>query len=517
MGNVSINSPSSADASTLNGHPISSNGSAGIPVIPVNNGILEAGVGIDFHSDNGNSDFAMRLVYDENTKSMVLQHNGTAEPGILTANINGNALYLNGYADTQFMKVIKLDGSTAQDADAFMWPQDSSGSATAYICNNWANVPLAKNSQKTPQGTLILYPFGRNTTTGQVWCRQVFISAYDGRTYHRFADSKRIGEWVYEGEYCGENLLINPDFRINQSLVDTWHDTTLAHTTLICDGWRLYGGGSSSSSEGTVDATATITDSGLLVTNSSSKFSTAIYQVFPYANLSDFAFAGLENMDATVTYTLSVGYTTSANVQRTLSLTFTIDGSQTENCALCQPYTSSECQIRPWLRVAEKSINLECWVLPGNSITINYAKLELGAAATKFVHPNPQDELFKCQRHRQMLYKIPNGDKKSNFAIGCVTKVSSGTVSASFLVPLTRPLYKIPTLVMSNATDFAIGYHDASYQATSVSIRQVTNVYAMLLLTATTMPSTTAVGDLVTLALYNDTAGTAKIIFNADA
>lgn len=162
-------------------------------------------------------------------------------------------------------------------------------------------------------------------------------------------------------KFSNPNLLINPDFKINQRGSSTY-TTTSESPIYTVDRWMLSRGKATVNS----DKTVTITCTGG-TTNKEGYFQQK-----------------LENA-------ISGAYTVSMEVVRISgTVRIAIDGewkTVTSGKNVFQGVNSGN---------NFNSVGLQLAV--GASITLKYMKLEQGSVATTFVAPNPADELIKCQR-----------------------------------------------------------------------------------------------------------------------
>lgn len=170
-------------------------------------------------------------------------------------------------------------------------------------------------------------------------------------------------------KFSNPNLLINPDFRINQRGNSTY--TTSSESSIYTvDRWMLVRGKATVNSDGTVTVTAT---SG--TTNKEGYFQQK-----------------LENA-------ISGAYTVSMEVVRISgTVRIAIDGAWktvTSGKNVFQGVNSSN---------NFNSVGLQLAV--GASITLKYMKLEQGSVATLFIAPNPAEELEKCLRFSRYIPTI---------------------------------------------------------------------------------------------------------------
>jgi hypothetical protein len=174
-------------------------------------------------------------------------------------------------------------------------------------------------------------------------------------------------------KFSNPNLLINPDFKINQRGNSTY--TTSSESSIYTvDRWMLARGKATVNSDGTVTVTAT---SG--TTNKEGYFQQK-----------------LENA-------ISGAYTVSMEVVRISgTVRIAIDGAWetvTSGKNVFQGVNSSN---------NFNSVGLQLAV--GASITLKYMKLEQGSVATLFIAPNPAEELENClrfSRYIPTIYCVP--------------------------------------------------------------------------------------------------------------
>lgn len=174
-------------------------------------------------------------------------------------------------------------------------------------------------------------------------------------------------------KFSNPNLLINPDFKVNQRGNSTY--TTSSESSIYTvDRWMLARGKATVNSDGTVTVTAT---SG--TTNKEGYFQQK-----------------LENA-------ISGAYTVSMEVVRISgTVRIAIDGAWktvTNGINVFQGVNSSN---------NFNSVGLQLAV--GASITLKYMKLEQGSVATLFIAPNPAEELEKClrfSRYIPTIYCVP--------------------------------------------------------------------------------------------------------------
>jgi hypothetical protein len=166
-------------------------------------------------------------------------------------------------------------------------------------------------------------------------------------------------------KFSNPNLLINPDFKINQR-GETSYTSAVAQTIKIVysvDRWCLYGHSLTVNSDKSVTITPTTYSDGALIQN-------------------------LETpVDGDITVQV---YAVGVSGTATVSVRPSDDSSTTEIGTL-----------KNGLNTFTFSRGIKKLVIRVNSgtLTLKYAKVEQGKVATSFVAPNPADELIKCQRY----------------------------------------------------------------------------------------------------------------------
>lgn len=206
-------------------------------------------------------------------------------------------------------------------------------------------------------------------------------------------------------KFSNPNLLINPDFKINQRGSSTY-TTTSESPIYTVDRWMLSRGKATVNSDGTVTVTAT---GG--TTNKEGYFQQKLENAISGA------------------YTVSMEVVSISGTVR-----IAIDGewkTVTSGKNVFQGVNSSN---------NFDSVGLQLSV--GASITLKYMKLEQGKVATEFIAPNYADELIKCKRFFQVL----------NVFEGFVASVSYWNLYTKFYVGAMRTTS--PTIIsnVSSAT-----------------------------------------------------------------
>lgn len=171
--------------------------------------------------------------------------------------------------------------------------------------------------------------------------------------------------------FSNPNLLINPDFRINQRGQEVYNGAAYTYTI---DRWTVYNS----------NTTVTKTSNGVTCSPCNSPFSTFGQRIehlqkgqytvsFSVSNLTDHIYLSAQTKDKQ--YLLEIFDTTGVH-----SATFTID-TDIDNL-------------------------LVYFYARANDFSLQWAKLELGSIATPFIPPDPATELMKCQRY----YETGTGD-----------------------------------------------------------------------------------------------------------
>lgn len=160
-------------------------------------------------------------------------------------------------------------------------------------------------------------------------------------------------------KFSNPNLLINPDFKINQRGQATY-ETSGAGQIYSVDRWRLGRGKVTVNSDGTVTVTAT----------GGTTNEEGYYQQY------------LENA-------ISGDYTVSMEV---------ISVSGAVRIAIDGAWKNIKSGLNVFHGITGTgAVGLQ--LANGASITLKWVKLEQGSVATPFVAPNPAEELIKCQRY----------------------------------------------------------------------------------------------------------------------
>lgn len=184
--------------------------------------------------------------------------------------------------------------------------------------------------------------------------------------------------------FSNPNLLINPDFKINQR-GETSYTSAVAHTIKIVysvDRWYLYGHSLTVNSDKTVTITPTTYSDGALIQLLETPVDGDItVQVYVF--------------DVSGTATVSVGPS---------------DGSSTTEIGTLKNGLNTF--------TFGKGIKKLVIRVKSGTLTLKYAKVEQGKFATSFVAPNPAIELIKCQRYylkRYYFYVFYSGSESFTY------------------------------------------------------------------------------------------------------
>ena len=181
-------------------------------------------------------------------------------------------------------------------------------------------------------------------------------------------------------EPCNPNLLINPDFLVNQR---GQNEYSSGYTV---DGWYIEG--NKCSVRPSVD--------GILITSAINVDSNshAFWQK-------------IENPLAPGKYTLSLNVLEVSGVWAARIRTVTAAGDYVDSyytLALREGVNKVSVDLPDGEYISAVSIGFNKGTEAGNSLKLTWVKLEAGSAATPFVPPDPATELLKCQRY---LFVLP--------------------------------------------------------------------------------------------------------------
>ena len=255
----------------------------------------------------------------------------------------------------------------------------------SYIVNDATNMPISGG-----WGTALVFIGGTGSVV-QVFTAYVISASDLCKTYIRHFTGDLWSTWVniadggnadtLDGLHANEiasnpNLLDNPDFKINQRGLSVYSQSAKGAKMSI-DRWAIY----KTSSTKTGDVTLTPSSSGGSVLNNQTDGKACMYQRIE--NFSDL-------FGKQITYSASINGSV-------LSLTTTCTNATAQSGNVV--YTGDKsAYLRIWV-VLDTYIQFEIYLNAGKSITVDWAKVEMGSVATPFCPPNPATELEKCQRY----------------------------------------------------------------------------------------------------------------------
>ena len=177
--------------------------------------------------------------------------------------------------------------------------------------------------------------------------------------------------------YSNPNLLINPDFRINQR---GQAEYTSGYTV---DRWYSPGKCSAAPISGGVKLTSTVT---------ASSTTHAFWQDFEFPLPPGKYTLSLKAADVTGVWAARIRTVTAAGDY--------VDSYYT--LALREGVNKVSVDLPDGEYISAVSIGFNKGTEAGNSLKLTWVKLEAGSAATPFVPPDPALELLKCQRYYQI-------------------------------------------------------------------------------------------------------------------
>lgn len=228
-------------------------------------------------------------------------------------------------------------------------------------------------------------------------------------------------------KFSNPNLLINPDFRINQRGATSY---TSGYTV---DRWKIDN--------------ATLNVSTLVVSNSTGSSSTFVQYLE-------------NNPTGTFTVTLNV-----VSVSGTVKFVWSDGGVYRAGVAISKgvnTYTFTASNLT-WVGIE---------ITSGASIQLSYMKLEQGTVATSYIAPNPVEEYPKCQRYFQYipkLYCVPLMHTRN--MINSSDKYFQSTNGNLPTEMRIKPTLKYKAIGQSDGSTFA---DNASFELDSKSINVVT-------------------------------------------
>lgn len=182
-------------------------------------------------------------------------------------------------------------------------------------------------------------------------------------------------------KFSNPNLLINPDFKINQrGKAEYTSDGTVRYTV---DRWRSLSLNVKTDTNGILLSADSQNDDGGFIAQELEK-----------------------SIDSETLFTLKVASVTGSIV---VSVMDSASNGNNLNITTSGIYS---------IGLASQAKKVIIQVAKGSSCKIEWAKLEQGSIATPFVAPNPAEELVKCERFLQMIpeiYFIPYASTRTAF------------------------------------------------------------------------------------------------------
>lgn len=245
------------------------------------------------------------------------------------------------------------------------------------------------------------------------------------------------------------NLLINPDFSINQRGASSYN-TKRQYT---CDRWELY------SAAGTTYNASTKT------------FTVAGDGYFWYEQYSEIDAVLLRGKS--LTFTLSA----SGGIRRKISFGYKVDSTKTEIAG--KDTTEASTKISVTGTVPNDATGIIYVRIQGfqttGTITLEWAKLEVGSVATAFIPPLIAEELQKCYRYYK---KITNLQSQEYFALGMVYGDGAGArmiVENTFRVSPTISSTGNFSIVANGAAKTVSAMNIQSFNSTNITVKFTLN------------------------------------------
>ncbi len=227
------------------------------------------------------------------------------------------------------------------------------------------------------------------------------------------------GDGVWANAPSNPNLLDNPDFKINQRGKSEY---TAGNTNVYTvDRWKVRS-----------NNTCIVEEGGIIVRNNAD----SALQLYQYI---DRSFKDLAGKRLTMSVKIANDETV-RSVSGTVPLVAPTDSSYIMHIVLENGFTlgmwySTEVKRVVYQIIKSKSTN-------GESIKIEWAKCEMGAALTPFTPPDPATELLKCQRYYQQL-----GRMMAHIGSGFISG-NTNDKNAVIICPL-RPMRIVsPTIIL---------------------------------------------------------------------
>lgn len=204
-------------------------------------------------------------------------------------------------------------------------------------------------------------------------------------------------------KFSNPNLLINPDFKINQRGESAYSSTKTVYTV---DRWAISNAKVSVNSDSSVTASSLDSIGYFKQHGESISYGKHTYSIYVQA----------------ITGTVKVFYINK-------------DSKDVELGILKQG-------LNKFVSADDGFKTIFLWIASGSSVTLKYAKAEQGTVATSFIAPNRAEELIKCKRFFQVL----------NVFEGFVGSVSYWNLYTKFYVGAMRTTSPTITANVSSAT-----------------------------------------------------------------
>lgn len=267
----------------------------------------------------------------------------------------------------------RLNGKEIKNGTILDFVSNAKNNEIGFIASTYypSDIPVAAEGfvlvlvdESTARRKCIFYPYV--SEIHEIYMKDFFGTNWTSTEWIKIVTSKNM---------CNPNLLINSDFKINQRGQTSYTGNNI----YTVDRWRTYGNSNVTISPSGNGIDIVTTGSGWLIMQQ------------------------IEKWD----YLKGKTVTLSVNVSN----------------VVCEKGESFTCKIETWygafgFTFTEDGIHSASVVIPpqataiiffisysGNhaSLTVNWAKLELGSVATQFVPPNPAEELTKCKRFYQRI------------------------------------------------------------------------------------------------------------------
>ena len=258
--------------------------------------------------------------------------------------------------------------------------------------------------------------------SGMIW--------YQGNHRHTYSDS-----YLYvtpSTQACNPNLLLNPDFRVNQKGTIQF-DCATFRLKYIVDGWKMYAQASNSFVIEHDDITEPI------ALDCVAQYD-GIYQMLSTLNHNCDNYVG-----KTLTFTFYID-SVESSVATTLFYGFIHDDGWTSNMATISKDTvNSQHIISITATISTSAVGVFIGkITPGAAtIYVKWAKVEIGDTFTGYIPPDPVEELIKCQSYYQVISDAEDGvfvpGSYSVTINGTSDSATTGKIVLTLPVPLALP------------------------------------------------------------------------------